>query len=170
MRIIALVLLATAWLLPTPGFGGATYVFFYQERGPWTVLCGEDEVLRKKVCELSAPPPALGIKQNVIFVEATGRNGFRIRIQVRDLVVRDMPVRLQVDSGPVFETTTSQGEAVWDGKTAGSIVEAMRTGGAVTYTVPVAPNGAPRSTLVPLEQFGAALEVYQQVLEAHGLV
>ena len=70
----------------------------------------------------------------------------------------------------VFETLTRQGEAVWEGKTAGSIVQAMQAGSAVTYTVPVAPNGAPRSTLVPLEQFSTALEVYQQVLEAHGLV
>ncbi len=169
MRFVAILALSLVWLMPSAGFGGASYVFFYQERGPWTVLCGEDEVAGRKVCELSAPPPELGVKQNVIFVEAAGRDRFRVRVQIRDLTPKDAPVRLQIDSGKVFETLAQRGEAIWDGKAADAIVKAMRSGGAVTYSVPVAPDGAPRSTLVPLEEFGAALEIYRQVMQAHGI-
>ena len=170
MRVVAFLGLLTVFLAPSAGFGGASYVFFFQEHGPWTVLCGEDEAAGRKVCELSAPPPALGIKQNVIYVETTGKDRFRVRIQVRDVTIGDAPVRLRVDGGQVFEAPARQGAAIWGGDAAAAILRAMAQGTAVTYTVQLAPDGAPRSTQVPLATFGSALEVYQQVLRVHGLV
>ncbi len=170
MRVAAFLGLLTILLTSSAGFGGASYVFFFQERGPWTVLCGDDEVAGRKVCELSAPPPALGVKQNVIYVDAVGKDSFRVRIQVRDVTTSDAPVRLQVDGGQVFEARPRKGAAIWDGTEAVAILRAMTTGAAVVYTVQLAPDGTPRSTQVPLAEFGGALEVYRQVLQVHGLV
>ena len=170
MRVAAVLGLLVVLLAPNGGFGGATFVFFYQVRGPWTVLCGEDEVAGRKVCELSAPPPQLGVKQNVIFVEAAGKDSFRISIQVRDLTTGDAPVQLRVDDGQVFEARPAEGAASWDGKDARAIVQAMEAGSAVVYTVRAAPEGVPKTTRVPLTEFGGAFDLYRQVLQVHGLV
>ncbi len=169
MRVAALVGFWIALLTPNVGFGVASYVFFYQARGEWVVLCSQDEAARNKVCELSAPPPVLGVKQNIIYVETAGADGFRVRVEVRDVTVAGSAVQLQVDDGQLFEAMPAGGEAAWAGPDAATIVQAMQTGAAVTYTVLLAPDGAPRSTRVPLTEFGEALDLYRQVLQLHRL-
>ena len=162
--------LALAAFLPLSAGAGPRYVFFYQVRGAWTVLCGADEVTQEKTCELSAPPPQLGALQNVIYVDAMGGNAFRVRVQVRDLVVPGEPVRLQIDGGPTFEAPIARGEAVWQGAEAGAILRAMEGGQTVVYTVATAPDGALQPMQVPLADFNNALDLYRQVMRVHGLV
>ena len=150
----------------------ASFVFFYQTYGEWTLVCGRDEVSLAETCSLSARQPSLDLvtPQNVISVVEMAPNAFRVAISVRNSVVQGLPLFLRVDDFPAHAAEVVGAAAAWDGDVGRTIVAELNAGQAVVYRVHTAPDGAPFDTQVSLAQFAAALNAYRSTIRVHGIV
>ena len=149
-----------------------SFVFFYQTYGDWTLVCGRNEVTLAKSCSLSAPQASLDLKtpQNVISVEETSPNEFRLAISVRNSVVKGLPLFLRVDDFPAHAAEVVNSTAEWRGDVGRTIVAELNAGTAVVYRVHSQPYGGPVDTQVSLAQFPAALNSYRTTVRVHSII
>ena len=136
------------------------------------MVCGRDEVTLAKTCTLSAPQPSLDLTrpQNVISVEETAANAFRVAISVRNSVFEGLPLFLRVDDFPAHAAEIVNDGAVWQGDIGRTIVAELNAGNAVVYRVHTQPAGEPFDTQVSLREFADALNAYRATLRVHGIV
>lgn len=164
-------LLVGAVGLAASGYASA-YMFYRKTLGEWEVYCSAENEKAQKSCRLAGPPAKMGNKtpQNVLAVAEIAPDSYTITLEVRDLVMPDLPAFLRIDRYRVHEAPVKGGKAEWRDEKALQIVSEMRSGKIIVYRVQTAPDGMPRDTRVSLKQFREALRAYRVALRGHGLL
>lgn len=158
--------------LPTSGYAAGAYLFYRKTLGQWEIYCSAENPKAKKTCRLSGPPAQMASKspQNVLVVQEVSPDAFKVVLEVRDLVMPDLPAFVRIDRYPVHEAPVARGQAVWSGEKALRIVSEMRAGKVAIFRVQTAPDGMPRDTRVSLKEFREALHSYRTAIRQHGLL
>lgn len=165
-------LLVGALVLSVSGYASATYMFYRKTLGEWEVYCAAEHAKAKKSCRLAGPPAKLGSKapQNAVVVAEVAPDRYAVTLDIRDLVMPDLPAFIRIDRYPVHEAPAKGGKAEWRGEKALRIISEMRSGKTIIFRVQTAPDGMPRDTRVSLKRFREALRAYRVALRGHGLL
>lgn len=158
--------------LPTSGYAAGAYLFYRKTLGQWEIYCSAENRNAKKTCRLSGPPAQMGTNtpQNVLVVQEASPDTYKVALEVRDLVMPDLPAFVRIDRYPVHEAPVARGTAVWSGEKALRIVSEMRAGKVVIFRVQTAPDGMPRDTRLSLKDFREALHAYRMAIREYGLL
>ena len=131
VRFVATGILLTVGLLAVEPRAATdvTYATYMRIYGDWTVLCGLDEPTGKRVCDLKAPPPRLGVTPSEIAIAIEGTGETVISIRVGHPISPGSPVFLRVDTNPPHQAEpTRTGEAEWRGEEAVRILAELEGG------------------------------------------